>query len=253
MLRTLSIFLALLLFLCACSNVNSDIPTVITENNSNIQTSIQKTNYIDDITFLGESTTYHLKSRGVLSGGQETTQVWSPKSGTLMLDQTICECRIVYPESREELSLEDALKRKQPKIMLLTFGLNGAASFISRGSTYFKGCYQKLINLIKEFSPNSEIIINACYPIAKNMDMSRYTINAKTLNEYISTINLWAKELALKNNIIFTDTTKELKDSDGYLSSHLQANDGYHLNAEAYEKILSYLNKEIKKYKENNE
>ena len=57
---------------------------------------------IDKIIFLGESTTYHLKSRGVLSGGTQTTQVWAPKSGTLMLDTSTAHCRIVYPETNEK-------------------------------------------------------------------------------------------------------------------------------------------------------
>lgn len=251
MLKALSLLLALLLF-SSCGSTqysNDNISAIITEGD--IQASNQNINYLDDITFLGESTTYHLKSRGVLSDGKETTQVWAPKSGTLMLDATISECRIVYPETREELSLENALKRKQPKIMLLTFGLNGATTFISRGSAYFKGCYQKLINLIKESSPSTEIIINACYPVAKNMDMSRYTINVSTLNDYISTINLWAKELAIENDLCFTDATKELKDTDDYLLPKLQAEDGYHLNTAAYEIILKHLNDAIQKYKEN--
>jgi aminoglycoside 3-N-acetyltransferase len=100
--------------------------------------------YIDSFIFLGESTTYHLKSRGVLSGGTETTQVWAPKSGTLMLDHTISECRIVYPQSKAEMELGEALRHNKPKYILLTFGLNGAVASVSRGENYFKGCYGKL-------------------------------------------------------------------------------------------------------------
>ena len=41
--------------------------------------------YIDRLTFLGDSTTNGLKEYGVLSGGEGTTQVWTPRSGTLTL------------------------------------------------------------------------------------------------------------------------------------------------------------------------
>lgn len=233
-----------ILFSCAPNNIdNPSVPVIITEETGN-----EKKNYIDDITFLGESTTYHLKSRGVLSDGKNTKQVWAPKSGTLMLDASIGDCRIIYPDSQKEISLEEALKLKKPKMMLLTFGLNGATGFISRGESYFKFCYQKLIDMIKKSSPETEIIINSCYPIAKNMNMSHYTVDAKTLNSYIDTINLWAKSLAEENALIFTNSASALKDSDGYLSKSLQAEDGYHLNAEAYKAILKYLNKEIQKH-----
>ena len=243
MFKIILIFLSIVLLLTSCGPANNNgdsLPAVITKENE--QTTI---NYIDDIIFLGESTTYHLKNRGVLSGGKNTKQVWGPKSGTLMLDTTIEECRIIYPDTGEEISLEEAIKRKKPKIMLLTFGLNGATIFIKRGESYFDFCYQKLIDLIKRTSPNTEIIINSCFPIAENMDMSHYTIDSKTLNSYIDTINVWAEKSAKQNDIRFINTSVILKNSDGYLSADLQAEDGYHLNTKAYKIMLNYLNDKL--------
>lgn len=241
--------ISLLLTSCGASTAkDTPLPVIISTEE---ETNNKSENCIDDIIFLGESTTYHLKSRGVLNGGKETKQVWAPKSGTLMLDATICECRIVYPKTNEELALEEALKREQPKIMLLTFGLNGATNFISRKKEYFKLCYQKLIDLIKTTSPKTKIIINSCFPIAANMDMSRYSIDAKTLNSYIDTLNIWAEEVAYENNINYANSASKLKDSHGYLNSTLQAEDGYHLNIEAYKLILEYLNNYLQSNKEN--
>ena len=235
---TLVVFLALFIFssCVAPSPIESDLPAVLTEKNV-----IAEENYLDKIIFLGESTTYHLKSRGVLSGGTNTTQVWGPKSGTLMLDASISDCRIIYPESKEELALCEALKKKQPEYMMLTFGLNGATNFISHGSSYFKYCYQKLIDLISQSSPKTKIIINSCFPVAKNMDMKNYTIDAKTLNSYINTINGWAKELAEQNGVYYTDSSSAIKDNEGYLDSKYQVEDGFHLNANAYRKILQFI------------
>ena len=238
---------AILLTSCNRSNIpDTSIHAIVTKEDEEPSDE----NCIDDIIFLGESTTYHLKSRGVLSGGKETTQVWAPKSGTLMLDMAISECRIVYPETSEEISLEEALKRKQPKIIFFTFGLNGATNFISRGKNYFKFCYQKLIDITKQTSPTTKIIINSCFPIAENMDMSRYTIDSKTLNSYIDTINLWAQELATENTLIYINTASVIKEKNGYLNPALQVEDGYHLNTDAYKLILKYLNDYLQK-KEN--
>ena len=252
MFKIILILLSATILLCSCatrSSAENSLPAVLTDEASTENDA--RSDYIDEIIFFGESTTYHLKSRGVLSGGRDTKQVWGPRSGTLMLDSTIGECRIVYPDTNEELSLEDALKRKQPKAMLLTFGLNGATIFIKRGEEYFDYCYQRLIDLIREHSPNTEIIINSCFPIAKNMDMSNYTIDSRTLNSYIDTLNAWAENLAQKNDIRFINTSVVLKDSSGYLSPTLQAEDGYHLNSEAYKVMLKYLNEKLQDNKEN--
>ncbi len=229
------LLLSISLFLASCSsNVSLDnTPTISTNESVNTDTE-----FIDKIIFLGESTTYHLKSRGVLKNGTKTLQVWGPKSGTLMLDTTTCECRIVYPDTGEELELSQALKRKKPEYMMLTFGLNGASTFISRGKEYLKFCYQKLTDTIRTFSPQTEIYINSCFPVAKNMNMSNYTIDSKTLNEYINTINSWAYEFAIKNGFVYIDTASLLKNDSGYLSEKYQAEDGYHLNVEAYKTIL---------------
>lgn len=218
------------------SIVSADIPAISTEAIAE-----KEEPFIDKFIFLGESTTYHLKSRGVLSEGTNTKQVWAPKSGTLMLDFSTCYCRIVLPETNQEIELTDALRIKQPEYMMLTFGLNGATMFLSQGKEYFQACYQKLIDTVMSASPNTKIYINSCFPVAKNMDMSNYKIDSKTLNDYIDTINLWARDLALKNGIIYINTASTVKDSYGYLNEKFQAEDGYHLNASAYKAILEYI------------
>ena len=236
--KLLLIFLCTLLLFTSCTPTSkSETPISVIINDEN-----EASDYIDYIIFLGESTTYHLKSRGVLAEGKNTKQVWAPKSGTLMLDPTIKECMIVYPETGEEISLKEALTRKQPKIICLTFGLNGATNFIARGDSYFKYCYQSLVDLIKKESPTTKIIINSCFPIAKSMDMNRYTVDAYVLNSYIDTLNIWASTIAEKNGLIFIDTASALKDKNGYLLSEYSVDDGYHLTAEAYRVILKAIN-----------
>ena len=153
----------------------SDNTEVIKSENTLLsETGDMGMSYIDSFIFIGESTTYHLKSRGVLSGGQNTKQIWSPKGGTMTLDLTADKIKIIYPETNENLTFYEAAKRKQPKYVIMTFGLNGAVQNIKRGKEYFKSCYKKLINSILSASPSTKIIIQSAFPVAENMDMSAY-------------------------------------------------------------------------------
>ncbi len=197
--------------------------------------------YINSFVFFGESTTYHLKNRGVLKGGTATTQVWGAKSGTMMLDIHTANARIVYPESGEEVDLAVAAARKKPQYMLLCFGLNGAAANVKRGSEYFKDCYRKLINTIRSASPDTHIILQSCFPVAKDMDMTAYTTTASELCAHIRTLNSWTLELAEEMSLAYLDTANILCDSDGFLQSRYDEGDGYHLTREAYIEILKYI------------
>ncbi len=197
--------------------------------------------YIDSFIFIGESTTYHLKSRGVLSGGKQTKQVWANESGTMKLDHTTSAQKIIYPETGERLTFSEAAKRKKPEIVIMTFGLNGAVQNISLGEEYFKKCYKSLIDAIRTASPSTKIILQSAFPVAENMDMSAYSVDLKTLNQYIRTINEWTYEIADDENCKYLDTDNILKDSDGNLKAEYQVGDGHHLTTEAYKQILYYI------------
>jgi lysophospholipase L1-like esterase len=197
--------------------------------------------YIDSFIFFGESTTYHLKSRGVLSGGTATKQVWGTESGTANLDITIRELRIVYPETNELLTIAEAAAKKRPHRMLLCFGLNGAVGNIKRGAESFKHCYRLLINEILKSSPQTEIFLASAFPVAENMDMSRYTVDVDTLNLYIATINSWTRELAEEYALPFLNIAEPLTDKNGRLDKKYQVGDGHHLTADAYRLVLKYI------------
>ena len=206
-----------------------------------LETADAGTGYINSFIFIGESTTYHLKSRGVLSGGENTKQVWSTKSGTMTLDLTADKIKIVYPETGEELTFYEAASRKRPDYVIMTFGLNGAVQNIKRGEEYFKNCYKKLIRAIRTASPDTKIILQSAFPVAENMDMSAYSVNLRTLNEYIDTINDWTYRVAEEENCKYLDTNKILKDKNNNLKKEFQSGDGYHLNTAAYLQILNYI------------
>lgn len=197
--------------------------------------------YIDSFIFFGESTTYHLKSRGVLTDGTQTMQVWGPTSGTVNLDTTVGTLKIVYPRTGELLTFGEAVRREQPTRILLCFGLNGAVANVRRGKEYFHACYRILIDAIKNNSPKTEILLQSAFPVAENMDMTHFSVDLDTLNAYIRTINGWTEELAAEYGIGYLSTAEILCDENGRLRMEYQNGDGHHLTVEAYQKILYYI------------
>lgn len=245
----LSVFLSLLLLSsCHTDAVQGEesstptIPTAVLEECEDLGQA-----YIDSFVFFGESTTYHLKSRGVLSGGTETTQVWGPPGGTVNLDTTVGTLKIVYPESGELLTFGEAVRRKKPERILLCFGLNGAVGNVRKGKDYYKSCYEILIQAVRQNSPDTEIYLQSAFPVAENMDMQYHSVSLDTLNGYIDTINSWSAELALEHGIGYLNSAEVLKDENGRLRTEYQVGDGYHLTAQAYDKILYYIRTHGKK------
>ncbi len=197
--------------------------------------------YIDGFIFIGESTTYHLKNRGVLAGGKDTKQVWGPEGGTILLDASIKTLEIVYPDTGEKMTIAKATASKKPEYILLTFGLNGAVGNVKKGKEYYISVYSSLVEEIKNASPGTKIIIQSCFPIAENMDMSNYSITAAELNEHIRTLNGWALEMAYSLSLKYLDSFGALTGGDGMLRQEYQTGDGHHLTAEAYQVMLRYM------------
>ena len=193
--------------------------------------------YLKQIIFVGDSTTAHLRSRGVLPDGTETKQVWCPSNNTLLLSSSITSLKIVDPDTGEELTIAEAAKRKKPAYMVLTIGLNGSNTFTEN---VYKGCYRKLLDAVKAASPDTKLILQSVFPVATN-ESAWTALTPKELNLCIDKINSWQKELAEEYNIRYLDTQSILRDSNGYLKQEYQNGDGIHLTAEGYRALLSYI------------
>lgn len=190
--------------------------------------------YQDKIVFLGDSTTYSLLYYGKLSGGKESMQIWTPKSRTLALDLALTTT-ILYPETEEEISIEEAARRKQPEIMVITLGVNGV-SYMHDKEEYFISVYTKLVNKIKNASPDTKIILQSIYPVARNWEKTK-SIN----NERIRAANIWVQKVAEDCGVYYLDTISVLADEEGYLPEAYQNGDGIHLNANSCGIVLDYI------------
>lgn len=202
------------------------------------QSSDQGEDYIKKIVFVGDSTTYHLIARGVLPGGTETTQVWGPSNGTLMLNPSVTSLKIVYPDTDTEMTIAEAAAMKKPEYIILTIGLNGSHTFTE---TLYKGSYRKLIEAIKAASPSTRIILQSVFPVASN-ENAWTSLSPAELNLCIDRVNVWARDLTAEyENVRYLDTQSVLRDEKGFLKDAYQAGDGIHLTAEGYKTILSYI------------
>jgi hypothetical protein len=125
--------------------------------------------------------------------------------------------------------------------MVFTFGLNGAVQNIKKGADYYKSCYRSLINSVLEASPATKIILQSAPPIAKNMDVSNYSVSLEELNRYIRQINAWTLELAAEDGLGYLDSATVLRDDEGFLKNEFQNGDGHNLTYDAYKEMLYYI------------
>lgn len=188
--------------------------------------------YIDKLTFLGDSTTYGLKYYEVLSGGKNTTQVWTPASGTLTLFN-YATATIVFPEDGQEISIVDAVTRKLPEYLVITLGVNGVSMM---DEDWFKTDYTALVQSIQAASPDTKIICNSIYPVENDYEQIE-SIN----NTNIPQANEWIKAVAEATGCKYADSASVLKAEDGSLREDYGNGDGIHLNADGFNAVLNYL------------
>lgn len=188
--------------------------------------------YIDKLTFLGDSTTYGLIHYKMLKDGRNTKQVWTPASGTLTLSQASF-ATIVYPETGEEITIVDAVTRSQPEYLVITLGVNGV-SFMDED--YFKSEYKKLVESVQTASPDTKIICQSIFPVARSYELLD-SIN----NDKIDTANKWICEVAADCGVKYLDTNSVLRDSEGWLPEEYHNGDGMHLATNSFTLELNNL------------
>lgn len=199
--------------------------------------------YIKNIIFLGESTTYGLWHYGVLPGGKNTTGVWTGATvqnggiccaGTLSLSPTVSHTKLFYPDTGEALTVSEALLRKQPKHLVITLGLNNGASYYTEDE--FKQCYRTLLNTVISSSKDTCVLLQSIFPVAKSCKIQAYT------PERIRLCNSWVLDIAEEYGLGFLDTFSALSDAEGYLKAEYDnGGDGIHLNREGLLAVLHYV------------
>lgn len=195
--------------------------------------------------FFGESTTAHLaRSGGVLDTDAHRGRVWRDESGTRYLDARILSSPVFYYEGNraEKIPFAEAVERAQPRVIVLSFGLNGVTRW-SRDPEAFLRNYRALIEGIRARSPNSKMILQSVYPVGEN---TVFSLSKGELNRQICNLNVHIEKLAQEyENTEYVNTAALLFDASGALSATFDSGDGIHLTNEAYRMILAFLEQTI--------
>ncbi len=190
--------------------------------------------YLDKFVFLGDSTTYGI-GYYYNQGYTELcppSQVWTPSSGTLALfNYSIAT--VVYPETGAEISIAEAVAAGKPEYMLLTIGVNGVSIM---DEEWFIRDYKALIDMIKQASPDTKLILNSIYPVANS-----YPHISDISNEKIAAANGWIKRIAEESGCKYLNTYEVLVGPDGALPESSHNGDGIHLSGESFEIVMEYI------------
>lgn len=237
-------FIAVLTVACAISIVslciNGAKPDIYTKENSSAPVSgaeLGKTfdygdGYIKKMIFVGDKTISPISN--VIDDVQKE-QVWSSVDGSLPLDNNLKTIAIIHSEDEKGSSISSAAEIYKPQYIIITVGLENGVAYCNEEK--FKEYYKELINSIKDYSPETNIILQSVFPISKEAEQA----NPNIANDRIDTANSWIAEICEESSVKYLNTASVLKDSRGYLAAEYDSGDGITLNAEGYKAMISYI------------
>ncbi len=214
------------------------LPSLLSCNNANAATVSAKdpmradgqTSFLDELTFLGDSTTAHMQQRSRLRGDQ----IWAAKNRYLNLDARITSARIVAPDTGEEEIIAEVAARLKPAYLVITLGVDYGVYYYRDKPEAFRLCYEKLLDTIEKASPHTVIVLQSIFPVAQN--------SAAITNDMIDRANGVVRTIAAERGLVFVDQKPVLADKNGNLrAEYCYSEDGIHLTASAYDAILNKL------------
>jgi hypothetical protein len=187
----------------------------------------------DGVYLFGESTTAHLSRTGGVLDGAGRESVLRDRSGTRLLDRRILASPVEC--GGEVVPFSAALERLQPRVLVLSFGLNGLLRF-SASYEAFLADYRALIEGVRRISPDTRILLQSVYPVGQN---EVFSADVDALNATIAELN--ARISTLADGVAYVrylDTAALLRDCDGRLCAAFDLGDGIHLTNDAYRVLL---------------
>lgn len=129
-----------------------------------------------------------------------------------------------------------------PKNLVVLIGTNDIGKDIP--SEYTLKNIQDILSVTHEVCPNTNIILQAIYPVNSRMSLTARQMVGKRSNKKILALNEELHNIAVENKVHWLDLTKYLSDKKGRLAKEY-CYDGLHLNAQGFkvvaEKIIPLL------------
>ena len=190
----------------------------------------QENDFLQDLTFLGDSTTAHMQQRSPL----RKDQIWATKNRYLNLDSRITYAKILLPDSENEVTIAEAAKQLRPAYLVITLGVDYGVYYYRNDLQTFRYYYEKLLDAIKAASPDTVLVLQSVFPVGRNATV--------ITNSMVSGANAVIEEIAKERGLVFVDQTPTLADAQGFLRPEFcYSEDGIHLTASAYDAILKTL------------
>lgn len=204
--------------------ITEPVPTILAESED------MGENYIDSLIFLGDSTTYGLKTYKMLKDGKNTKQLWAASGATLSISDILTK-KIVYPQTGKEMLIADAMAQAKPEYLVVTLGAEGLRAM---DEEEFVKQYNLLVDALITASPETKIILQSVFPTNEKL--------AKLTNEKVDMANMHILKIAEENGLRYLDTQSVLKDENGGLNEKYDnGGTGMNLTAEGFEVVLNYI------------
>ena len=204
--------------------------------------SAERADPVAGMTFFGESTTAHL----ALRGGIDPARVWTNAAGTVRLDSGILSRTLKDPADGSPCTVRELAAKYRPQMLVLSFGLNGIMGSSAHPDTYL-GNYRRLIDALREASPDTRFIIQSACPVADAGHQAdwKFSVPPEEINRRLTALNNRLREFCRDTpELTFADTASCLTDGNGYLRGDLTT-DGIHLTGAAYALILDALRQSV--------
>lgn len=191
------------------------------------QSEIVDDDFFKDTLFIGDSLTKGIELNGIF-----------PYDNVLAYDgidpETAATLKIIETKNGNLLTLLDAANNYSPSRIYIMLGANGI-SYLSTQTLL--DSYDRFVAQIMEIHPDSDIFIQSILPVTAEFEEDfPYHSNTK-----IDEMNDLLRQMCKEKEIYFLNVSDVFKDDDGAMIKGFSANDGLHLNGDAYDKWAEYL------------
>ena len=106
-------------------------------------------------------------------------------------------------------------------------------------------CTEKLVNIITDVSPDTEVVIISVPPVTPEYDSTvEDVVVIDKINRYNASLNKFCRD----NDLLFCDAASVLKNESGYFDYAFAEADGMHFKPAAYRTLLSKLQSDVMDY-----
>lgn len=182
--------------------------------------------YLDDCVFLGDSRTVAMVEMGFLEEMQTLAEVGLSHMEAYKHSYTFQTSGYCY-------DMESYLLQKQPKIVYLSYGINGL-SYTEEEE--YKTAFEELVDKVISWAPDSAIVLEAIWPIREG-----YAATRGIQNDKVEAYNEFLFDLAKEKEIYYLDIDSLLKDDYNAMKQEYNCGDGLHYNKTAYVDVFEYI------------